>query len=851
MWVRPALVLIAGATAVAVSLYAAFPWVAAALAPRVAALAGLDGLQVVVGRPGLRELVVNEVVVASGRLRITATGGRVRYEPGELAAGQLAAVHFEAVEVWVESDDAGPSPGAPAPAIDVGGLFAAVPADRLTVQRLVLEVPALEFRAAGSLELTPPSLHTPPPRDPDTTPPLSDVAPRAPDSAPRANVIAPRAIIIAPRALALDLHGLEPAQARRFELHARLTADGGVDVRLAERGSDGDPFLALSSVLGGPRLDLRGQVDVHGFVLDLISELGGLPPAEGRMQGALEATVAWPLTDSWWSSATARGRFGGDWRTDDGAVAVADAAADWELQEGRLAGEAAGAVAVAAHRLRVRASLASWRLAEATGEGTLAIDTVAGSEAADPEAAEPGAGHGGNGHRRAPVLEASWRLEPDQLSVTGRFRIDQPELELIAAGTGLPPGRGAFAGEVSTRLPWPLPDPWRELRPPGRGQFTGHWEAAAGDLGLRGLEAEWRLEQSRLSGTVAGDVGYRGLALPLRLALDDLALQETLLTFTGEAGLGDAVRLPFTGEHRLDGGTGLLQLSGGASVQQPLARALVSGWDEPFDVTAGTIAVDAGLGWEDGGLRTGRARLDLDGVGAHYQGYTVRGVTGSLGFAAGPDGAWSLAPSPLRIGALDTGVEIRNVATAAAWSADTVSLQTTTAELLGGIARVAPFAYRLAVGEADFVVDLEDVDLSRVLALEGEHVSGTGTLNGTLPVQVRNHAPAVVAGTVHAEPPGGVLHVSRKLAGGMGQPGLDFALRALQDFRYDVLSADVAYTGSGDLTLAVHLEGSNPDIEAGRPIHYNVTVNENVPTLLKSLRLQDEVSRGIERRVTD
>jgi hypothetical protein len=49
--------------------------------------------------------------------------------------------------------------------------------------------------------------------------------------------------------------------------------------------------------------------------------------------------------------------------------------------------------------------------------------------------------------------------------------------------------------------------------------------------------------------------------------------------------------------------------------------------------------------------------------------------------------------------------------------------------------------------------------------------------------------------------------------------------------------------------LAVRLEGYNPEIEGGRPFHYNLNISENLPALLQSLRLSDEVSERVERRI--
>jgi hypothetical protein len=370
-------------------------------------------------------------------------------------------------------------------------------------------------------------------------------------------------------------------------------------------------------------------------------------------------------------------------------------------------------------------------------------------------------------------------------------------------------------------------------------------------VALRRLEGRWRLAGQRLAGSLKAVAGCHGLEADLGLQLDGLELSGNSLAARGELALGERLRLPFTAGHDLAAGAGTLTMRGSVEVEGPLGGALIGGWGKAYDVTAGALGVSAALAWPRNHGLGGTLQLDLGQLDAHYQDYRLSGVEGALVFSADDNGSWSLQPAELQIAGIDTGVELRDVATGVAWSDDLLTFQATTAQLLGGSLRLAPFAYRLSAGEADFVVDLMDVELARVLELEGGHISGTGSLDGTLPVQVRDHVPSVVAGRVQADAPGGVLRVSSALAGGAGQPGLDFALRALQDFRYGVLEADVGYSAAGDLTLAVHLEGRNPAIEGGRPIHYNVTVNENVPTLLRSLRLQSELTREIERRVTD
>lgn len=54
----------------------------------------------------------------------------------------------------------------------------------------------------------------------------------------------------------------------------------------------------------------------------------------------------------------------------------------------------------------------------------------------------------------------------------------------------------------------------------------------------------------------------------------------------------------------------------------------------------------------------------------------------------------------------------------------------------------------------------------------------------------------------------------------MQRAGLEFALNALGDFRYRRLEAGVHYGEDGVLALGMRLEGRNPGVEGGRPIHY-------------------------------
>ena len=79
-------------------------------------------------------------------------------------------------------------------------------------------------------------------------------------------------------------------------------------------------------------------------------------------------------------------------------------------------------------------------------------------------------------------------------------------------------------------------------------------------------------------------------------------------------------------------------------------------------------------------------------------------------------------------------------------------------------------------------------------------------------------------------------------------PHLQLVAQALNNFHYTVLRVGVRYGETGMLDLRARLEGRNPDLAQTPPIHFNLTVQEHIPTLLKSLRLIEDIHGMVERK---
>jgi Dicarboxylate transport len=148
---------------------------------------------------------------------------------------------------------------------------------------------------------------------------------------------------------------------------------------------------------------------------------------------------------------------------------------------------------------------------------------------------------------------------------------------------------------------------------------------------------------------------------------------------------------------------------------------------------------------------------------------------------------------------------------------------------------------------------LQNLDLAKILSVEQQKgLQGTGTLHGTLPVTITSGGIIVNDGVIEAQPPGGVIrYVSTSDSSKVfteSDRQVQLVAQALNNFQYSHLRVGVKYGETGMLDLNARVEGRNPDLRSIPPIHFNLTVQEHIPTLLKSLRLVEDIQGTIERK---
>ena len=133
-------------------------------------------------------------------------------------------------------------------------------------------------------------------------------------------------------------------------------------------------------------------------------------------------------------------------------------------------------------------------------------------------------------------------------------------------------------------------------------------------------------------------------------------------------------------------------------------------------------------------------------------------------------------------------------------------------------------------------------------AFEGLEVGGR--IDGFLPVRSGSKGAGVANGTLTNAGPG-VIRYTPSSEALKGSPYSEMVLKALEDYRYDKLAADVDFRPSGALRIGLRLEGKSPALKTDRPVHLNIDSEQNLLSLLKSLQYSQGLTSELNRKVQE
>lgn len=153
----------------------------------------------------------------------------------------------------------------------------------------------------------------------------------------------------------------------------------------------------------------------------------------------------------------------------------------------------------------------------------------------------------------------------------------------------------------------------------------------------------------------------------------------------------------------------------------------------------------------------------------------------------------------------------------------------------------------------DFTLVLHHIDIAEVVRLHGfEGLNATGKVSGALPVRLDSKGVSVRKGRIRADKPGGTInYVSDEKGEAVKSASVksEVLLNLLSDFRYDVLDAETEYKTDGQLLMKMQLKGKSPQQYKERLVNLNLNLDQNVLSLLKSLRSINGLNERIDRKV--
>lgn len=337
------------------------------------------------------------------------------------------------------------------------------------------------------------------------------------------------------------------------------------------------------------------------------------------------------------------------------------------------------------------------------------------------------------------------------------------------------------------------------------------------------------------------------------------------LTASGKlTGTDGNIRLDWRLSHRSDRQPGKLSYT-----LQPL-RLGAGGLDiagfvdarDEYELQSGRLSGSGELDWRPGkggrGLRLDhRLNLELASLAGFYKTNTFSGLNGKLQIGIS-DSTLSMTSNDLAVGEFNAGIPIRNLSMDAAVTypsagAAKVAVGKLHGETLGGFVTGEHIDIDFARASNPFVIRLERLDARQIAEIrkqEGLHADGT--LDGVLPLDWTGDGLRLTRGKLRARSPGGVIRYLgtesvRSLA--TTDRTTKMALDILSDLRYRQLLIGLDAEPDGEMSLRIELKGHNPAYENGRPIEFNLNIEENVLKLLYSLRMADEIGSRLEQQM--
>jgi hypothetical protein len=215
----------------------------------------------------------------------------------------------------------------------------------------------------------------------------------------------------------------------------------------------------------------------------------------------------------------------------------------------------------------------------------------------------------------------------------------------------------------------------------------------------------------------------------------------------------------------------------------------------------------------------------------------------------------TLTKQQVAVGALNVGLPLTNGITVISYAkGGEFSLHSASWMLAKGQVISSPFKMSLVDMSTDVTLTASGMDLAdlfQIAPMEG--LDATGTVNGTLPLQIRNGAFTLVDGKLETQGGGTIKYSPSKLpsflANAKQQQLIDLKT-ALTNFNYDSLSMTMNGQLGQSQKVTLHVQGKNPLFYSGHPVDFNLNLEGPLENVLRyapgGSKIPDSIKQQLE-----
>ncbi|MCG6937688.1 MAG: YdbH domain-containing protein [Gammaproteobacteria bacterium] len=284
---------------------------------------------------------------------------------------------------------------------------------------------------------------------------------------------------------------------------------------------------------------------------------------------------------------------------------------------------------------------------------------------------------------------------------------------------------------------------------------------------------------------------------------------------------------------------------------------LLAHWPYPFDLLTGNIKLTLHASWSQQADFRLTSNIQFTDVGGYFNEIVFSGLSFDHELEILPE-LQSIHGSTVKLEHIDSGVTASNVSAGFELESTNTgplprfAVEGLQGEIFGGVFSADNFVYDANSSKNHLRIKASEIDLAEIVKTQQlEDLTVTGRVSGFIPVEINENGIRVEDGAFINDIDSGTIRYNPATATAQlkQNPLTGIALEALRDFRYSYLSAGVNYTEEGNLSVKLQLKGTSPELDTKRPVHLNINTEQNLLSLLKSLRYAQGLSEKIDYKV--